>query len=124
MQVFPEHETSFLRRPTSSFLALAFSHSYTHLPASSPRTASQDSKRGKTSGRVSSFLRCIRAASGCNDLHKVMETLTQAERTTNSWKEGLGKLPTIASKMLFHHKDGEQMVRQFVVLTFEAKLVE
>lgn len=26
--------------------------------------------------------------------------------------------------MLFHHKDGEQMARQFVVFTFEVKLIE
>lgn len=26
--------------------------------------------------------------------------------------------------MLFHHKDEEQMVRQFVVFTFKVKLIE
>lgn len=60
--------------------------------------ASQKSQSGKTSGYVSSFLRCSEAVSGCNDLHKVMETLTQAERTTHSRFEGMRKLPPITLK--------------------------
>lgn len=32
--------------------------------------------------------------------------------------------PKSHSKMLFHHKDEEQMVRQFVVFTFKVKLIE
>lgn len=40
----------------------------------------------------------MEVVSGCNDLHKVMETLTQAERTTNSWYDRMGKLPQITLK--------------------------
>lgn len=75
-----------------------FSHSYAHLTTASPQTASLKSESGKTSGYVSSFLWCIEAASGYNDLHKVKETLTQAQRTTNSWYERERKLPQITLK--------------------------
>lgn len=62
--------------------------------------------------------------SGCNDLHQVMETLTQQKEQQIAGLKEWESYPKSHSKLLFHHKDGEQMGRQFVVFTFEVKLIE
>lgn len=63
------------------------------------------------------FYNTVEALPDCNDLHRVMETSRQVERPTISCYERMKKLSESYSNMLFHHKEGKQMV-SFVVFIF------